>query len=219
MRIHREGYPLLATLAGILFLANVAAVRRLPRSLSRGIAVASALTFGFFARFFRDPVRVIPVVKDGIIAPADGTVVALERVREGEYFCDERLKLSIYMSALNVHVNRVPVTGEVVYTKYHPGKYLVAFHPKASELNERNTCVIETPDGKRLLIRQIAGILARRIVFYPNIGQTVQAGDELGFIKLGSRCDVFLPLDCSINVQMGQKVKGGETVLAEWTSK
>ena len=146
--------------------------------------------------------------------PADGTVVALERVREDEYFHDERLKISIYMSALNVHLNRVPVSGKVVYTRYHPGKYLVAFHPKASELNERNTVVFEDAQGRPILVRQIAGILARRIVSYMNTGDHVQAGDELGFIKFGSRCDVFLPLDAQVQIQMQDRIKGGETILA-----
>jgi phosphatidylserine decarboxylase len=219
MRIHREGRPLLAALAGILFAINTAAFRLLPRPLFAWTAVLSAVVFGFFARFFRDPLRVTPTAPGSIIAPADGTIVALERVCEPEFFGDERLKISIYMNALNVHLNRVPVSGVVKYTKYHPGKYLVAFHPKASELNERNTCVIETADGQQLLVRQIAGILARRIVFYPRVGEQITAGDELGFIKLGSRCDVFLPADCRVHVQLQDKVKGGETILAEWTQK
>jgi phosphatidylserine decarboxylase len=140
-------------------------------------------------------------------------VVAIERVLEQEFYHEERLKISIYMSALNVHVNRIPVTGKVIYTRYHPGKYLVAFHPKASELNERQTVVIEAANGQKVLIRQIAGILARRIVCYLKVGQAVRAGDELGFIKFGSRCDVFVPLDANIQVALQQRVKGGETIL------
>lgn len=216
MRIHPEGYPTLAVLAAALSILNIVATRLLPRPERRGLLALSGLLFGLAAQFFRDPLRHTPVSEDSIISPADGTIVALERVYEPEYFADERLKISIYMSALNVHLNRVPVTGKVVYRRYHPGKYLVAFHPKASELNERNTVVIETPAGE-LLVRQIAGIMARRITCYPLVGQVVQAGDELGFIKFGSRCDVFLPLDCQPHVSLQQKVKGGETILAAWT--
>ncbi|MBZ0287831.1 MAG: phosphatidylserine decarboxylase family protein [Anaerolineae bacterium] len=215
MRLHREGYPTLAFLAGVLFLLNLL-FGRFPAPVRRGLALASAVVFGLFAQFFRNPDRTTPDRTDCIVAPADGTIVAVERVREKEYFDDERLKISIYMSALNVHLNRVPISGTVVYRRYHPGKYLVAFHPKASELNERNTIVIETPDGQTLLVRQIAGIMARRITSYPQVGDTVRAGDELGFIKLGSRCDVFLPVDCPVHVRLQDKVKGGETILAIW---
>jgi phosphatidylserine decarboxylase len=151
-----------------------------------------------------------------IFSPADGTIVAIETVIEREYFHDERLKISIYMSALNVHLNRVPVTGEVTYGSYHKGQYLVAFHPKASELNERSTIVYKAQNGKEVLIRQIAGALARRIVTYSKQGQKVTAGEELGFIKFGSRCDVFLPVGTPVRVAMDQRVTGGETVLAEW---
>src|SRR5262249_52402756 len=132
-----------------------------------------------------------------------------------EYFHDTRLKISIYMSAFNVHVNRVPITGKVIYDRYHPGEYLVAFHPKASELNERNTVVLEHANGQQILVRQIAGLLARRIRYFLNLDQAVQAGDELGFIKFGSRCDVFLPLDAQVKVYLDQRVVGGETLLAE----
>jgi phosphatidylserine decarboxylase len=221
MKIHREGYPTLAFTAGVLFVLNLLFFGRLPDPLRRGLALASVAIFGLFVQFFRNPNRTIPDCADCIIAPADGKIVAIERVYEKEYFKDERLKISIYMSALNVHLNRVPVSGKVVYRQYHPGKYLVAFHPKASELNERNTLVIETDDKHpvlAVLVRQIAGIMARRITSYPQVGDTVQAGDELGFIKLGSRCDVFLPVDCPVRVALQQKVKGGETVLAEWQS-
>lgn len=153
MRIHREGYSTLALTAGVLFVLNrlvggwlSPAGARLLRALSWGV-------FGLAAQFFRNPTRHTPDCADCIIAPADGTIVAVERVHEGEYFGDERLKISIYMSALNVHLNRVPVSGTVVYRKYHPGQYLVAFHPKASELNERHTIVMETLDGKQVLVR------------------------------------------------------------------
>jgi phosphatidylserine decarboxylase len=216
MKIHREGYRTLAFMAGVLFALNVLFFGRFPDPVRRGLALMSAAIFGLFVQFFRSPQRTIPDRPDCIIAPADGTIVAIERVFENEYFNDERLKISIYMSALNVHLNRVPITGKVVYRQYHPGKYLVAFHPKASELNERNTMVIETADQRPVLVRQIAGIMARRITSYPQVGDSVKVGDELGFIKLGSRCDVFLPVDCAVRVALQQKVKGGETILAEW---
>lgn len=219
MPIHREGYSTLATLGAILALVCALAYRLLPRPLFRLITVVSALTLAFFAQFFRNPRRVTPTVTNGIIAPADGTIVAIEPVAESEYFHDQRLKISIYMSAFNVHVNRVPCAGRVVYRRYHPGKYLVAFHPKASELNERNTVVIEHSDGQRVLIRQIAGLLARRIRCYLQHEQNVRAGDELGFIKFGSRCDVFLPLSARVCVQLQQRVTGGHTLLAELNSK
>ena len=217
MRIHPEGYPTLAVLAAALSILNIITTRLLARPARRGLLALSGLLFGLAAQFFRDPPRHTPADENSIFSPADGTIVAVERVYEPEYFADERLKISIYMSALNVHLNRVPVTGKVVYRRYHPGKYLVAFHPKASELNERNTVVIETSAGELLLVRQIAGIMARRITCYPAVGQAVLAGDELGFIKFGSRCDVFLPLDCQIRVSLQQKVKGSETILAAWT--
>ncbi len=214
MTIHREGYPTLLLIGLILIVFNSGLGLVLPNtSLAVSIPI-SVLILGFFLQFFRNPRRTIPDYPNGVIAPADGTLVAIERVLETEYFQDERLKLSIYMSALNVHLNRVPLTGKVLYTHYHPGKYLVAFHPKASELNERSTIVLQNERGQTILIRQIAGLLARRIVTYLQPQQAVRAGDELGFIKFGSRCDVFLPLDAQIQVQLEQKIKGGETLLA-----
>jgi phosphatidylserine decarboxylase len=214
MRIHREGYSTLAVVAAALSILNILAGRWLPLRAGRWTAGLSLLVFGLVAQFFRAPTRQTPSCDGCVIAPADGTNVAVEQVCEKEYFGDNRLKISIYMSALNVHVNRVPLAGKVVYRRYHPGHYLVAFHPKASELNERNTIVIEADDGELLLVRQIAGILARRIVSYPQVGDRVAAGQELGFIKFGSRCDVFLPLNARIQVKLGQKVKGGESILA-----
>lgn len=219
MRIHQEGYPTLAVTAGVLFILNQLAARRSSR-LTKGVLFGLSLgLWGFVARFFRNPYRVIAATEGCILAPADGRVIAVERVYEPEYFGDERLKISIYMSALNVHVNRVPISGKLVYARYHPGKYLLAFHPKASELNERNTSVIEAANGVKILVRQIAGILARRIVFYPQVGEVVQAGDELGFIKFGSRCDLFLPIESQVFVRLDQTVIGGETILALCTSK
>jgi phosphatidylserine decarboxylase len=214
MRIHREGFSTLAAVSVVLLVVNVVAFRLPLTAISFVLGGISLPVFLFFAYFFRNPARHTPDCAAGIIAPADGTLVSIGSVREDEYFHDRRLKLSIYMSAFNVHLNRVPVSGKVVYNAYHPGRYLVAFHPKASELNERNSVVLERSDGQRVLIRQIAGILARRIGFYLHDQQDVFAGEELGFIKFGSRCDIFLPLDAGLRVKLGEKVKGGETILA-----
>lgn len=215
MRIHREGYKPLAVASSFLAVLNLAAFITLPRRVFGLIFTLSVLAAGFFTQFFRNPPRQTPFCMDCVISPADGTVVAIEKVYENEYFHGERLKISIFMSVVNVHLNRVPVSGKIIYYRYHPGKYLMAFHPKSSELNERNTTVIEMASGQRILVRQIAGILARRICYYLYEGQDVTAGQELGFIKLGSRCDVFLPPDATTHVSINQKVKGGETILAE----
>jgi phosphatidylserine decarboxylase len=213
--IHREGIPTLVLIAAIGVALNLLVAVLAPLGLWLTLPLAVGV-WGFFAQFFRNPPRHIPQDPTALLSPADGTIVAIERVMETEYFQGECLKISVYMSALNVHLNRVPVTGKVVYTRYHAGKYLVAFHPKASELNERNTVVFEDEQGRKVLVRQIAGLLARRIVPYMREGQTVQAGDELGFIKFGSRCDIFLPHDCNVTVQLHEKVKGGESVLGKW---
>lgn len=216
MHIHREGRPTLI-LVGII----LASVNLLILSLTQENSLlwftlpASFAVWGFFAWFFRNPARSIPQTENQVIAPADGKIVALEQVTENEYFRDERLKISIYMSALNVHLNRVPISGQVCYVKYHPGKYLLAFHPKSSELNERSTIVISNSGKYEVLVRQIAGFLARRIVTYSQPQDFVQAGQELGFIKFGSRCDIFLPLDASVLVSLNQHVRGGETILAQ----
>lgn len=216
MRIHREGYRSLFVVGLALLLFNITLTALSPSLLVLALPL-SVLIWGFFAQFFRNPPRRIPPPQaDTILSPADGTVVAIETVTESEYFHDQRLKISIYMSALNVHLNRAPLSGRVTYARYHAGKYLVAFHPKSSELNERQTVVIADEQGREVLVRQIAGLLARRIVCYLREGATTQAGDELGFIKFGSRCDLFLPVDSKACVQHGQRVRGGETILAQF---
>ncbi|MBZ0291636.1 MAG: phosphatidylserine decarboxylase family protein [Anaerolineae bacterium] len=212
MKIHREGFSILAFAAGAMTVFVLLVPRRL-RVIS-GFLVAIIL--GFLTQFFRNPDRTTPPCEDCVISPADGVVVGIERVMENEYFHEERLRVSIFMRVIDVHVNRVPVSGRLIYYRYHPGAYLMAFHPKSSELNEHNTIVIERTDGQPILMRQIAGILARRICFYLQEEQTVEAGQELGFIKFGSRCDIFLPLDAQIDVQLQQAVKGGETILARF---
>ena len=155
------------------------------------------------------------IQENAIVAPADGKVVVIEEVQADEYFTDRRIQVSIFMSPLNVHVNRNPISGEVAYSQYHKGKYLVAWHPKSSTENERHT-VVYRKDGKEILVKQIAGALAKRIINYLQPGQQVKQADEMGFIKFGSRVDLLLPLDAKINVKIGDKPKGGVTVIATW---
>ena len=177
--------------------------------------VVSVIGYLLVLWFFRLPSRSFHEDDNLVISPADGKVVAIEEMEENEYFGDRRLQVSIFMSPLNVHVNHFPITGTVSYYKYHPGNYLVAWHPKASESNERNSVVIE--NGKNaVLVRQIAGVLARRIVCYAQSGEQVQQGQELGFIKFGSRVDLFLPPGVKLNVELGQKVSGKTSVIASF---
>ena len=179
------------------------------------IVVALSLVFFLvILQFFRNPRRLVPVEDDSLVyAPADGKVVVIEEASEPEYFKDKRLQVSIFMSPVNVHVNRNPVGGKVTYNAYHPGKYLVAWHPKSSTENERTTVVID--NGRtEILLRQIAGALAKRIKNYLEVGQTVRQGEDFGFIKFGSRVDVFLPLGTKVEVELNQKVKGNKTVIA-----
>jgi len=179
------------------------------------VLIASLGGILFVMAFFRNPKRKLFMEERAIIAPADGRVVVVEETYEGEYFKDRRLQVSIFMSVKNVHVNRTPITGQVKYFKYHPGKYLLAWHPKSSTDNERTTFVIEDEDDNvEILMRQIAGTVARRIRFYVEEGDEVTQGSEFGFIKFGSRVDLFLPLDSVVEVAPGEKVKGGQTVIA-----
>jgi len=166
-------------------------------------------------QFFRNPKRHTHQNDSQVIAPVDGKVVVIEEVEETEYFKEKRLQVSIFMSPINVHVTRYPISGSVLFSKYHPGKYLVAWHPKASTENERTTIVVENKTYGKVLYRQIAGALARRIVNYAKEGQTVSQGTDAGFIKFGSRVDLFLPLDTKLKVKLNQKVKGGECIIAE----
>lgn len=178
------------------------------------VTIASVIVFLLVLQFFRNPLREILSDDDTIVyAPADGKVVVIEETHEGEYFDDKRLQVSIFMSPTNVHVNRNPISGTINYFRYHPGKYLVAWHPKSSTENERTTVVIGNGNVE-VLLRQIAGALAKRIVNYINEGDAVKQGADFGFIKFGSVVDLFLPLDAKIEVEMGQKVKGNKTVIA-----
>ena len=216
MRLHREGYTIIFITTLVLVVLNVGIQWLLGEGLvSQIILGLSLLFFIMVVQFFRNPSRNTPQGEGLIIAPADGKVVVIENVEEGEYFKDQRKQISIFMSPVNVHVNRAPVTGKGLYQKYFPGKYLVAWHPKSSTENERTTVVMEE-NGKQILFRQIAGALARRIVCYAKPGQAYTKGDEYGFIKFGSRIDLYLPLDAEILVSLDQKTVGGETIIAKW---
>lgn len=178
------------------------------------ILVGTVILFLLIIQFFRNPKRETRHNDSHIVAPVDGKVVVIEEVFEKEYFKDQRLMVSIFMSPINVHVTRHPVSGVVKYSKYHPGKYLVAWHPKASEENERTTVVVENKVFGEILYRQIAGAMAKRIVNYAEVGTEVVQGSDSGFIKFGSRVDVFLPLGTPLEVKLNQKVKGGVSVIA-----
>jgi phosphatidylserine decarboxylase len=215
LRIHREGKATLLLSAGILLVLHLGIAYFWP-SAQPFFLLASLSLYAIIVHFFRNPLRAVPLKGEGLVyAPADGKVVVIEKVFENEYFKDERIQLSIFMSPLNVHVNRAPISGEVRFFRYHAGKYLVAWHPKSSSENERTSLVIA--DGKReLLLRQIAGAMARRIVCYPKEGEHLLQGEDFGFIKFGSRVDVFLPLSAQIQVSVGQQVKGNLSLLAKF---
>lgn len=217
MTIHKEGRTLLLIMALIFIAANVAIYNYFPENntLQTLTLIVSGVLFLLVLQFFRSPKIVTHLNEKQIIAPADGKVVVIEDVVEDEYFKTERKQLSIFMSPVNVHVNRSPVSGIVKYFKYHAGQYLVAWHPKSSTENERTTMVLDLGGGLEILVRQIAGAVARRIKWYVDEGQELQQGNEFGFIKFGSRVDIFLPLDAQIKVNIGDKTKGGRTVLAE----
>ena len=212
--IHSEGRQLL--LLSFIFLAVIVGLTYFLVPAFGWVALVVALIFyGIILQFFRNPPRRVPDADDTLVyAPADGKVVVIEEATESEYFKDKRLQVSIFMSPVNVHVNRNPIGGEVTYNAYHPGKYLVAWHPKSSTENERTTVVIRNEFGTEILLRQIAGALAKRIKNYLEVGQTVRQGEDFGFIKFGSRVDIFLPLGTPLNVELNQKVKGNKTVIA-----
>jgi len=218
MKLHKEGVSSIlistAITAVVLWLTVLLISPRYPiLGWIVGIGIVGLLIF--ILSFFRIPARTYIDDEEVVVAPCDGTVVVIEEVEPDEYFQDKRLQLSIFMSPLNVHVNRNPVSGEVLYSQYHKGKYLVAWHPKSSTDNERHS-VVYRHKGKELLVKQIAGALAKRIVNYLKQGDVVTQGAEMGFIKFGSRVDLLLPLDAKVQVNINQKVKGGVTVLARW---
>jgi phosphatidylserine decarboxylase len=218
MKIHREGVKTLLVLFIVLGLINTGIYLWANLELL-WVIVVGIVSLGFYAfilQFFRNPAIKIEMGEKFILAPADGKVVVVEKTTEDEYFRGkEKIQISIFMSPLNVHVNRNPVTGLIKYFKYHPGKYLVAWHPKSSTENERTTLVYEVHKGVEILVRQIAGAVARRIKWYVEENQSVIQGREFGFIKFGSRVDLFLPLDADIKVEPGQLTKGGRTIIAE----
>ena len=209
MLIYKKAFPVLTIFTSVLVLLNVA-VYNIP------FIVFSVAFLVLIITFFRLPVRQIKPDENLIYSPADGKVVSIEEVFEDEFLKKECKKISIFMSVFNVHQNRIPVSGKVVYSKHHPGKYLVAWHPKSSVKNERHTVVIETNKGELILIRQIAGIVARRIICNVKEGDEVKQGDELGFIMFGSRVDVFSPLNIKINIELKEKTKGNITVLGHF---
>lgn len=218
MTIHKEGYPSI-----IITLLFVAALHIVVHHFLGEYNYIKILTFILSAfllfiilQFFRSPIKNTTVNENNILSPADGKIVVIEEVEEPEFFKDKRIQVSIFMSPLNVHINHYPISGVVKHVKYHPGKYLVAWHPKSSTENERTTIVVEHKNQKSLLIRQIAGAMARRIVYYSKESESASQGKELGFIKFGSRVDVFFPLDAKINVSLNQKVTGAETIIGSF---
>ena len=217
MTFHKEGYTSLALCILFIFVLNAAIQFYFPQAyvVKWIVYILSFLLFVTIVQFFRSPKLSITQDEKAVLCPADGKVVVIEETEEPEFLKDRRIQVSVFMSPVNVHVNRNPISGVVKYFKYHPGKYLVAWHPKSSTENERTTVVTENAVGQQVLFRQIAGALARRIVWYVQDGDTVEQGEQFGFIKFGSRVDVFLPLGSKINVEIGEVVKGGRTVLAE----
>ena len=212
---HKEGRTIIfisMLIVGSLFLLmDFIGITWLIKTLQIGLL----LIFILILQFFRNPKRNIQLNDEQVMSPVDGKVVVIEEVLESEFFNDKRLQVSVFMSPINVHVTRYPIGGKIIFSKYHPGDYLVAWHPKSSEKNERTTVVVENFKFGKVLYRQIAGALARRIVNYAEEGHNVVQGSDAGFIKFGSRVDLFLPLDTKLNIKLNQKVRGGETIIGE----
>ena len=213
--IHKEGYRIIiTTIIALITLNYVVSIFEIDW-LNTAFLIISIIFLILILQFFRNPTRKVVASENDVVAPADGKVVVIEEVEETEYFKDKRLQVSIFMSPINVHVNRYPINGKVKYAKYHPGKYLVAWHPKSSTENERTTVVVEN-DKIAILFRQIAGALARRIVMYSQENDNAKKGEDFGFIKFGSRVDLFFPIGTKINVELDQVVKGNKTVIASY---
>lgn len=218
MTIHREGYKSILIGSIVFAVINLLSFYFISYDAPWLSWILLVLTLGlllFLISFFRVPKRTLTTGDNLVISPADGKVVAIEEIYDVEYFKDKRLQVSIFMSPANVHQNRNPVAGEVVYSQYHKGKYLVAWHPKSSTENERHSVVIRNERGE-ILVKQIAGALAKRIINYLQVGEKVEQATEMGFIKFGSRVDVLLPLNTNVQVKLNEKVKGGVTVLGNW---
>lgn len=217
MIIHKEGRTLLFVLLVVLFAINWAVAYFFPEAdlAQRSVLTVSLILYVVVLQFFRSPVFTVSRNEKFVLAPADGKVVVIEETEEGEYLKSRRKQISIFMSPINVHVNRMPVGGLISYFKYHPGKYLVAWHPKSSTENERTTVVARMKNGTEILFRQIAGAMARRIKCYVKEGVALEQGEEFGFIKFGSRVDIYLPLNATVKVNIGEVTKGGRTIIAE----
>lgn len=212
---HKEGHKIIIFTTAIVVAATILADEFITISWLRMLLqIAFLVFFVLILQFFRNPKRHTQINDNNVVSPVDGKVVVIEEVEETEFFKDKRIQVSVFMSPINVHVTRYPIGGKVVYSKYHPGKYLVAWHPKSSTENERTTVVVENKTFGKVLFRQIAGALAKRIVNYAKADDTVIQGSDQGFIKFGSRVDVFLPLGTDIKVTLNQKVRGGESVIA-----
>ncbi|MFL2643601.1 MAG: phosphatidylserine decarboxylase family protein [Flavobacteriales bacterium] len=211
---HKEGYTIII-ISFIIIVLIILGLDHYAIKYDLAIKIFLLIVFVLILQFFRNPKFEINSNKNYILSPVDGKIVIIEKVYEPEFFKDERLQVSIFMSPLNVHVTRYPISGKVVFSKYHPGRYLVAWHPKSSTKNERTTIVIENQIFGKILYRQIAGAVARRIVNYAEESKNVIQGEDAGFIKFGSRIDLFLPLETKVNVKINQKVKGGITVITE----
>lgn len=217
---HKEGHRIILFTAILLIAVNVISYLSINNYLTQfAILVGSILILILILQFFRNPKRLTETNDSSIVSPVDGKVVVIEEVFEKEYFKDKRLQVSVFMSPINVHVTRYPIGGRVKFSKYHPGKFLVAWHPKSSEENERTTVVVENETAGEILYRQIAGALAKRIVNYAEEGQEVVQGSDSGFIKFGSRVDVFLPLGTKLNVNLQDKVRGGTSIIANIDKK
>ena len=212
---HKEGFKIIRnTTIALLIINGIAWYIFDESNIIKLLTFTSVVVIILILQFFRNPNRDINVNSNHIIAPADGKIVVLEETLEHEYFKDKRIQISIFMSPFNVHVNRYPISGEIKFTKYHPGNFLVAWHPKSSIENERTTIVVENKKTGPILLRQIAGAVAKRIILYAKKGEQCSQGDDMGFIKFGSRVDLFLPLDSKINIKINDIVKGGKTIIA-----
>lgn len=216
IRIHHEGFKILLQFLIGLGILNALVIWFSDLVwLENSVLIISLIIYLLVLQFFRNPKRITPDTEGVVIAPADGKIVAIEEIEEPEYFKKKMLQISIFMSPLNVHVNRYPISGKVKYAQYHPGAYLVAWHPKSSTLNERTAIVVENKEGVEVMYKQIAGALARRIISYAKPGEEVRQGTDSGFIRFGSRVDIVLPLDSNILVKVGDRPRGGEQILAE----
>jgi len=217
MRIHKEGRLIIVVSAIALLIINGMLFHFTKKSpLPYAVGITSLFLFLIVLNFFRNPKRIFPTPDDSniVVAPADGTIVVIEEVMETEYFHEKRMQVSIFMSVFNAHINWIPINGKVIHASHHPGRFMAAYLPKSSSDNEHSRIIIETGSGEKILVKQIAGAVARRIVTYPEAGDTCNINQQLGFIKFGSRVDLLLPLQAEIVAEMDQSVRGNQTVIA-----